>query len=87
MGYHGLGHISTALAGRGGWAGVDAFFVISGFLITSLLLQELRDTGAINIKLFMMRRILRIGRLTTSSLSLCFCSIQPIVLTKLLLLR
>jgi peptidoglycan/LPS O-acetylase OafA/YrhL len=39
---------------------VNIFFVISGFLITSLLLDEERRTGAISIKDFFMRRTLRI---------------------------
>ena len=33
------------------------FFVISGYLITSLLLKEYEDTGTINLKNFWIRRI------------------------------
>jgi peptidoglycan/LPS O-acetylase OafA/YrhL len=39
---------------------VTFFFVLSGFLITSLLLQEKRNTGTINVRNFYIRRILRI---------------------------
>jgi len=39
---------------------VSAFFVLSGFLITYLLLKERNDTGHINIKEFYIRRVLRI---------------------------
>jgi peptidoglycan/LPS O-acetylase OafA/YrhL len=42
--YH--GDVSWA---RGGYLGVDAFFVLSGFLITSLLLAEWRATNAIDL--------------------------------------
>lgn len=40
--------------------GVRVFFVISGFLITSLLLKEVEKTGTISIKQFYRRRALRI---------------------------
>jgi peptidoglycan/LPS O-acetylase OafA/YrhL len=40
--------------------GVRVFFVISGFLITTLLLQELAKTGRISLKLFYLRRAFRI---------------------------
>lgn len=40
--------------------GVDVFFLISGFLITYLLLKEKEIYGKINIKKFYIRRILRI---------------------------
>jgi peptidoglycan/LPS O-acetylase OafA/YrhL len=39
-----------------GWAGVDLFFVLSGFLISGLLFKEYRRSGAINLKLFWIRR-------------------------------
>ena len=39
---------------------VDVFFVISGFLITTLLLQEHRDTGGVNVRKFYARRIIRL---------------------------
>ena len=45
---------------RSGAAGVDLFFVLSAFLITSLLLRERQDTGKISLRLFYIRRILRI---------------------------
>jgi peptidoglycan/LPS O-acetylase OafA/YrhL len=45
----------------GGYFGVEAFFVLSGFLITSLLLQEWERTRAISLKDFYFRRALRLG--------------------------
>lgn len=44
----------------GGFAGVDVFFVISGFLITSLLLRELEATHSIDLRRFWARRIRRL---------------------------
>lgn len=43
-----------------GDVGVHIFFVLSGFLITSLLLIEKQKTGSINLKNFYWRRVLRI---------------------------
>ena len=40
--------------------GVDFFFVLSGFLISYLLLREIDKTGKINIRYFYYRRFLRI---------------------------
>jgi peptidoglycan/LPS O-acetylase OafA/YrhL len=40
--------------------GVRVFFVISGFIITALLLGELRRTGSVSLKSFYRRRIFRI---------------------------
>lgn len=45
---------------RRGYTGVDLFFVISGFLITTLLLRERDRTGTIALGKFYMRRSLRI---------------------------
>jgi peptidoglycan/LPS O-acetylase OafA/YrhL len=44
----------------GGFIGVDVFFVLSGFLITSLLLDELGRTGAIDLPGFWVRRARRL---------------------------
>ncbi|MFN8124243.1 MAG: acyltransferase family protein [Thermoleophilia bacterium] len=44
----------------GGYLGVDVFFVISGFLITSLLLAEHRATGRIALRRFWLRRAWRL---------------------------
>ncbi len=44
----------------GGYVGVDVFFVISGFLITTQLVRELRETGRISLRGFYARRARRI---------------------------
>jgi peptidoglycan/LPS O-acetylase OafA/YrhL len=53
--FHGYGSPVT-----GGFVGVDVFFVISGFLITSLLLGEQLKEGRISISGFYARRVRRI---------------------------
>jgi len=44
----------------GGFIGVDIFFVISGFLITSLLVKEVEATGTISVSNFYARRVRRL---------------------------
>ena len=44
----------------GGWVGLDVFFVLSGFLITAMLLDEHRLHGRISLPLFYARRALRL---------------------------
>lgn len=44
----------------GGFIGVDVFFVISGYLITGLLLREHESTGSISLSHFYRRRIRRL---------------------------
>jgi peptidoglycan/LPS O-acetylase OafA/YrhL len=56
-----FGHLPGIFAfGNLAHFGVTVFFVISGFLITSLLIKEYERTGGISLKLFYLRRALRI---------------------------
>jgi len=57
-------------ASRNGFLGVDAFFVLSGFLITLLLLREQHVRGGISLKNFFVRRSLRIFPLYFALLAL-----------------
>ena len=45
---------------KGGLLGVTVFFVISGFLITRILVSELEETGRIDIMQFWFRRVIRL---------------------------
>jgi len=56
----------------GGFVGVDVFFVISGFLITSLLLRERATTGGVALGRFWQRRARRL--LPALALVLAVCS-------------
>lgn len=44
----------------GGFVGVDVFFVLSGYLITGLLLQEIQETGGLRLWKFYTRRLRRL---------------------------
>ena len=44
---------------KGGWLGVDIFFVISGYLISNIIISELND-GTFSLKTFYLRRMRRI---------------------------
>jgi peptidoglycan/LPS O-acetylase OafA/YrhL len=59
-----LGAIPGARAVGGGWLGVDMFFVLSGYLITSLLLKERLRTGKVSLRRFYARRALRLAPLS-----------------------
>ncbi|MDE1152160.1 MAG: acyltransferase [Micavibrio sp.] len=53
-------HATTGLATQGGYIGVDIFFVLSGFLITTILMDEQEETGGIRLRDFYLRRFFRL---------------------------
>jgi peptidoglycan/LPS O-acetylase OafA/YrhL len=56
---------------RGGFLGVEVFFVISGYLITMLLLSEHRRSGSVGLKNFWFRRARRPQNATRSTRPVC----------------
>ena len=58
--HHSRGDIEFGRLGLRGFLGVDMFFVLSGFLIVTLLLREHARNGQISLKAFYARRTLRI---------------------------
>jgi peptidoglycan/LPS O-acetylase OafA/YrhL len=72
---------------KGGYLGVDVFFVISGYLISGLLFKELSSVGRIDLKRFYARRIRRILPLsvfvTLATLVVFACNISPVELRDL----
>src|SRR5438067_2576101 len=65
----------------GGFVGVDVFFAISGFLITSHLLREVDRTGTVSMPAFWARRARRI--LPPALIVLLFCAVATIVFVPL----
>jgi len=63
---HWLSNILISAFGAGAY-GVDLFFALSAYLITSLMLRERAATGSLDLRSFYLRRILRIW-----PLYLCF---------------
>jgi peptidoglycan/LPS O-acetylase OafA/YrhL len=55
-----LVHAFRGKAFTGGFIGVDIFFVLSGYLITTLFLTEKKSSGRISLLKFYLRRILRL---------------------------
>lgn len=65
----------------GGFVGVDVFFAISGFLITSLLLREAERTGSVSLRAFWARRARRI--LPAALLTVVVCALATVVFVPL----
>lgn len=55
-----MGHHTPLPYFKGGFVGVDVFFVLSGFLITALLIKEFDLSGQIQFRSFYIRRALRL---------------------------
>ncbi|MFA5774564.1 MAG: acyltransferase, partial [Ilumatobacteraceae bacterium] len=55
----------------GGFIGVEVFFVVSGYLITSLLIEERQGSGLVNLKQFWIRRARRLLPALFVMLSAC----------------
>src|SRR4051812_33019495 len=62
----------------GGFVGVDVFFVVSGYLITSLLVEEIATTGRIRLTAFWARRARRI--LPAALVTLLICAAATMIL-------
>jgi peptidoglycan/LPS O-acetylase OafA/YrhL len=63
----------------GGYAGVDVFFVVSGFLITGHLVAEVRRTGGVALGAFWARRIRRLLPAASVVLILSFVAMLAVV--------
>jgi peptidoglycan/LPS O-acetylase OafA/YrhL len=75
-------HSGTPLM-KGGFIGVDIFFVLSGFLITTMLIREFDISNSINLKNFYMRRMLRLGpALITLLIVFCLTSFSVLSIEK-----
>ena len=67
---------------RGGFVGVDVFFVLSGYLITSLLMQEISSSGTVNFARFYARRARRLLP-AAITMVLVVCGAEAIIMNPL----
>ena len=58
--YHSTKSVGSFVLFPGGFLGVDIFFVISGYLITSIILKEIHMTKSFSFKNFYEKRVRRI---------------------------
>ncbi len=69
-----------------GFIGVDIFFVLSGYLITSLLIQEIQSTGSLSFARFYARRARRLLP-AAMLLVLVVCVVEAIVVSPIMQFR
>jgi peptidoglycan/LPS O-acetylase OafA/YrhL len=73
----------AGIAIPGGFTGVDVFYVISGYLISSLLLREVDRTGRVDLVEFWTRRMRRLvpalALVVTVTLGACLLILSPLV--------
>lgn len=67
---------------RAGFVGVDVFFVLSGYLITSLLMQEISSSGTVNFSRFYARRARRLLP-AAITMVLVVCGAESIIMNPL----
>src|SRR5262249_53578224 len=70
-------HVQGGLPG--GFVGVDMFFAVSGFVITSTLVRELHETGTVSLSGFYARRVKRL--LPGLAVMLAFVAVVGVFLT------
>ncbi len=71
---------------RSGFIGVDVFFVLSGYLITSLLIREIESTGRLNLGRFYARRARRLLP-AAMLLVLVVCLVEAVVVSPIMQFR
>ncbi|MFJ3405569.1 acyltransferase family protein [Promicromonospora sp. NPDC090134] len=73
----------AGIAIPGGFTGVDVFYVISGYLISSLLLREVDRSGSVDLVEFWTRRMRRLvpalALVVTVTLAACLLILSPLV--------
>jgi peptidoglycan/LPS O-acetylase OafA/YrhL len=67
-----IGRTATRCFQQNGWVGVQVFFILSGYLITTLLLREEAAYGRVDLRAFWVRRILRIWPLFYLTIAIVF---------------
>lgn len=66
---------------QGGYLGVDVFFVLRGFLITTLIVEEFDRAGSVSLKNFYIRRILRLAPALIALLTV-YCIVSLVTLSE-----
>lgn len=67
-----IGRSAARCFRENGWVGVQLFFILSGYLITTLLLREEAAFGRVDLRAFWVRRVLRIWPLYYLTVAVVF---------------